>query len=116
LSVKSIQSERQYFATGNRLLASSLPFWERVETGTPFARDAILMKYSVLVLTVVWLLLSSNEASGESTMRCGSDLISLGDTKLDVISKCGAPDMKEVVGLDTIGVDFGTAFGHPLRV
>ncbi|MHC1742319.1 MAG: DUF2845 domain-containing protein [Syntrophobacteraceae bacterium] len=31
-------------------------------------------------------------------MRCGSDYALVGDTKYDVLSKCGEPKLKDVVG------------------
>ncbi len=68
------------------------------------------MKHLIFVSAVAAVLLGTNDASGWATMRCGSGLISTGDSKVDVISKCGVPDLKEVVALNTIGVDFRRGF------
>lgn len=32
------------------------------------------------------------------TLRCGSNLVTLGMTKADVLAQCGRPDMQQVVG------------------
>ena len=37
-------------------------------------------------------------------MYCGNDLIVERMTKLDVISKCGEPDLKEVASVNTFGI------------
>lgn len=34
-------------------------------------------------------------------MRCGNNLIDIGDTKIEVLAKCGEPALKEEVGEDT---------------
>lgn len=52
-------------------------------------------------LTLVCLLIIFSIVFGSSTqvsaigLRCGNRLITVGDTKLKVISECGAPDYKE---------------------
>lgn len=43
-------------------------------------------------------------------MYCGNDLITEGMTKLDVVSKCGEPDLKEVAAVNTFGVRVRGAF------
>jgi hypothetical protein len=39
-----------------------------------------------------------------AAMYCGNDLVTEGMTKLDVISKCGEPSLKEVATVNTFGV------------
>jgi|SRR5512134_430668 hypothetical protein len=34
-------------------------------------------------------------------MRCGNNLVDVGDTKIEVLSKCGEPTLKEDIGEDT---------------
>ena len=46
------------------------------------------------VLLVLWFLTVS--VASASDFRCGSDIISLGDRKFDVLRKCGNPDNVEV--------------------
>jgi hypothetical protein len=41
-------------------------------------------------------------ANGDS-IRCGSRVVSTGDSKIEVISKCGPPDDSETVSYDTKG-------------
>ena len=49
----------------------------------------------VAVLFVVWsTVLSSALADG---MRCGNKLVVTGDTKLEVLKKCGEPDFSETI-------------------
>ncbi len=52
---------------------------------------------SYLVLTV--LILSSIEAYAAS-LRCGKDLVQIGDYKADVLLKCGEPFLKDTVYVD----------------
>jgi hypothetical protein len=35
-----------------------------------------------------------------SAMRCGNNLVDVGDTKIEVLAKCGEPTLKEDVGDD----------------
>jgi hypothetical protein len=37
------------------------------------------------------------------SLRCGNRVISKGDSKIEVLAKCGQPDMKEVDSYDTTG-------------
>jgi hypothetical protein len=41
-------------------------------------------------------------ASGES-FHCGNRVVSIGDSRMDVLSKCGPPDDSETVSYDTKG-------------
>jgi hypothetical protein len=45
-----------------------------------------------------------------SAMSCSDSVITTGMTKLDVISKCGEPDLKEVTALNSLGVRDRQAF------
>lgn len=47
----------------------------------------------ILISQVVW---APAQADG---MRCGTKLVVTGDTKLEVLSKCGEPDFKEIIKL-----------------
>jgi hypothetical protein len=40
-------------------------------------------------------LAASGSAAGSDTLRCGSHLVSTGDTKVEVLIKCGAPAWKD---------------------
>jgi hypothetical protein len=35
--------------------------------------------------------------SAVSGLRCGTKLVNVGDTKLEVLAKCGEPDLKEII-------------------
>ncbi|HEY5604315.1 MAG TPA: DUF2845 domain-containing protein [Gammaproteobacteria bacterium] len=40
----------------------------------------------------------SSTSAAESSMRCGTNLVSVGDSKVNVLLKCGEPLVKESVG------------------
>lgn len=56
----------------------------------------------VLGVMVLCLLLGAKNTP--AAMYCGNSLIMNGMTKLDVISKCGQPDLKEVASINSAGV------------
>jgi hypothetical protein len=57
------------------------------------------MKSYTTYVSLATLLLMTSVIHAEGGMRCGSKLISVGDTKADVMLKCGAPMLKEAIGL-----------------
>jgi hypothetical protein len=63
----------------------------------------------------IGLLLGSVDGHA-AAMYCGNDLIQEGATKLDVISKCGEPTLKEVASANTVGVDRRTAYRESTSV
>lgn len=54
------------------------------------------LTYYFLILFICLSAISAGHA--DNNMRCGSKLISLGDTKSEVLVKCGEPMLKEAVG------------------
>lgn len=68
-----------------------------------------------LLSGVVLLLLVVAAENTQAAMTCGTmgqsgHLITNGLTKLDVISKCGQPDLKEVASIDSVGVGDSSLF------
>ncbi len=51
----------------------------------------------------VLLSASPNTAAAFDTMRCGSRLVSVGETKATVLLRCGEPLFREEVGERTVG-------------
>ena len=49
-------------------------------------------------LTAMVLALVASEASASDTLRCGSQLVSLGDRSSEVLQKCGEPVSRDVLG------------------
>ena len=49
-----------------------------------------------LAHAVLTLLLISGYAIAEDSFRCGSKMVSIGDSKYQVLAKCGNPSYKEV--------------------
>jgi hypothetical protein len=62
------------------------------------------------LLDAMWLLVLLGPTKTHAPMYCGNDLITEGMMKLDVISKCGEPDLKEVASVNTFGVADRRAF------
>ena len=56
------------------------------------------MKFAGYFLTLLLLFLMHSTSFADTNMRCGSKLISVGDTKAEVLVKCGEPMLKEAVG------------------
>ena len=55
----------------------------------------------VTVFAFAILILTTNSSLAlSSTMRCGNRLVRAGDTKGDVLAKCGEPALKDFVGVD----------------
>lgn len=44
------------------------------------------------------LLLASGQTSAADTLRCGSQLISVGDRSSEVVQKCGEPVSRDLLG------------------
>ena len=55
------------------------------------------------LLGVMWLVVLLGPTNADAAIYCGKDLITEVMTKLDVISKCGEPDLKEVASVNTFG-------------
>lgn len=45
----------------------------------------------------VWVILSPLSVAIADSMRCGTKLVVTGDTKIEVLKKCGEPDFKETI-------------------
>jgi hypothetical protein len=55
-------------------------------------------------ITVVVFLVSllGTEAHGESSFRCGNEVVSVGDTTYTVLKECGAPDFREIKVMERV--------------
>lgn len=49
----------------------------------------------VILCTAMLVLFSLLPVSGADAFRCGTRLVEIGNTKYDVVSKCGAPDWRD---------------------
>jgi hypothetical protein len=49
-------------------------------------------------LALIAMTLAASHASASDTLRCGSQLISLGDRSSEVLQKCGEPVSRDVLG------------------
>ena len=49
-------------------------------------------------LTGLILALSASQAGAADTLRCGSQLISVGDRSSEVVQKCGEPVSRDLLG------------------
>lgn len=51
---------------------------------------------STLAAAVFLVFLLCAEARGESSFRCGNEVVAVGDTTYAVLQECGAPDLREI--------------------
>jgi hypothetical protein len=56
------------------------------------------MRRALFFFMLLTFALSQSLAWSESTLRCKNDIVSLGDTQYEVLSKCGDPVHKATVG------------------
>lgn len=56
------------------------------------------------MLAAALLLLAADGASAEDSMRCGSALVTTGDTDTEVLLRCGEPLVRDVVGVKAVSV------------
>lgn len=56
------------------------------------------MKITNYFLIPILLIPMLSTAYADTAMRCGSKLISVGDSKAEVLVKCGEPMLKEAIG------------------
>jgi hypothetical protein len=50
------------------------------------------------LLSGLVLMMGASQASAADTLRCGSQLISVGDRSSEVLQKCGEPVSRDVLG------------------
>jgi hypothetical protein len=58
------------------------------------------MQKRKIIYAAVLICITLVAASPALAMRCGNNLVDVGDTKLEVLAKCGEPALKEEVGED----------------
>ena len=58
------------------------------------------MKKSIFLHIVIPVCIVLAAAAPSLAMRCGNNLVDVGDTKIEVLAKCGEPALKEEVGED----------------
>ncbi|MDO9619375.1 MAG: DUF2845 domain-containing protein [Pseudomonas sp.] len=51
-----------------------------------------------LATTLLLALVSASSMAQAETLRCGSQLVSLGDRRFEVLQKCGEPAFRDLVG------------------
>ena len=57
-------------------------------------------RFAVLLATMTLLLVPHR---GVAAIQCGGRIVGTGDSKIEVISKCGQPDLKETSSVKTSG-------------
>ena len=55
----------------------------------------ITITYAILLASFALVI-----AGPASALRCGNNIVDVGDTKIEVLAKCGEPTLKEEVGED----------------
>lgn len=54
--------------------------------------------YKSAFIIIALLFLATTAASTATSMRCGNDLVNIGDRAFLVIQKCGEPISKQIIG------------------
>jgi hypothetical protein len=57
----------------------------------------------VIQVLILFMLLTGAFSIYADSMRCGTKLIDIGDTKADVLMRCGEPMLKEVLNSESTG-------------
>ena len=52
------------------------------------------MRFTTALLALMFTLFIAQFATAES-MRCKNDIVQIGDTKADIVEKCGAPEITD---------------------
>lgn len=60
---------------------------------TSSTRSVAAANYCVMLVLSLWI--GTISAATSSNVRCGNDLVSIGDTKAEVLVKCGAPSWQD---------------------
>jgi len=63
-----------------------------------------MKKILVLIIILLFIYGESRSSSSES-LRCGSELTAVGDTKVEVITKCGKPSFREKTSSKRGGIE-----------
>jgi hypothetical protein len=51
---------------------------------------------TIMVLVAIFVLAMAPQASAQS-IRCGTEIVSVGDPTIELLQKCGEPDLKEPI-------------------
>jgi hypothetical protein len=62
-----------------------------------------MKKITILIISIFVVLMLTMTAHAQQDFRCGSYIVKTGDSKMDVLMKCGEPAMREEAGADTSG-------------
>jgi len=88
----------------------------RVLLKKPFDMEGKQMKvngiYAIVFVAVIWVFGNVGTASG---FRCGTRLVSEGDTRAEVIQKCGEPTFVDAWEEELIQRDFGAVRNYDSR-
>ena len=88
----------------------------RVLLKKPFDMEGKQMKvngiYAIVFVAVLWVFGNVGAASG---FRCGTRLVSEGDTRAEVIQKCGEPTFVDAWEEELIQRDFGAVRNYDSR-
>ena len=74
----------------------------------------IYWKYLIVIVAILCIS-GSASADADSAFRCGTRLVSVGDTRDEVIQKCGEPTFVDSWEEERIQRDFGTVWEHDPR-
>ena len=55
------------------------------------------LQWITSVLAVITIILLMASAGRAGSMRCGTEIVRVGDPTMEVIQKCGEPDLRELI-------------------
>lgn len=58
---------------------------------------AVMKRVSAALITMVGFTLLVAVPASARTIRCGTEIVSVGDPTIELIQKCGEPDLKELI-------------------
>jgi hypothetical protein len=50
-----------------------------------------------IMVSVAIFVLAMSDCSSARTIRCGTEIVSVGDPTIELLQKCGEPDLKELI-------------------
>lgn len=77
-----------------------MPAYCLMRASLSIAHESDVRRFFLLVGTSLIILVFFALDLSASSFRCGNQIVEAGDNKLEVLQKCGQPDLREVVRTD----------------
>ena|SRR5210317_2568512 len=63
----------------------------------PTEEVAVMKRVSATLIAIVGFTLLFAVPASARTIRCGTEIVSVGDPTIELLQKCGEPDLKELI-------------------